>query len=145
VIDAVIFSRSLEPNIKGSNWSADVDSIKGARRGRIDRRTVDGELILGTSDQSFKVAIIKVRELLLTSTEAALSRVKEIIVTVTAKDSEEAMRAAAENLARFRRSRIRMPRIIEGKQLDADDASLREYQRVAAHRTRCRKKLRGGN
>jgi hypothetical protein len=136
----VIIKRSAAPNITGSEFSQENELVPGALKARIDR-IVDGKLIVGTGSLPAKRAIQIVREAVLCHQALA----DEYRVVVIAQRSEEQIALATENLARFRRSRIRMPRIIQGKQVDADDASLREYQRVAAHRTRCRKKLRGGN
>jgi hypothetical protein len=137
----VVIKRSLSPNIVGSEFSQENELVPGALRAKIDR-VVGGKLVAGTGTFTAKRALQIVREAVLCH---QVGKVEEFRIVVVSQRSEEQVALATENLNRYRRSRIRMPRIIEGKQLDADDASLRAYQRVASHRTRCRKKLRGGN
>jgi hypothetical protein len=139
----VVFSRSATPNIAGSKWSAEGDLPPGARRARIDRRT-NGVVVEGTAEYPAKVAIQRIRELILMSPDETLTA-DEYIVVCTKCDSPEKMAAAATNLARYRRSRIRMPRIADVKQLEMTDDQRREYLRLAQQRTRDRRKLSGGN
>jgi hypothetical protein len=139
----VVFSRSLTPNIAGSKWSAEGDLPPGARRARIDRRT-NGVVVEGTAEFPAKVAIQRIRELILTSPDETLTA-DEYIVVCTKCDSPEQIAQATENLTRYRRSRIRMPRIFNDKQAVADDDSLRKYMAHAQQRTRDRRKLRGGS
>jgi hypothetical protein len=139
----VVFSRSLTPNIAGSLWSAEGELPLGARRARVDRRT-NGVVVEGTAAYPAKVAMQRVRELILTSADEAL-KADEYIVVCTQADSPEKLAATAENLTRYRRSRIRMPRIADVKQLEMTDDQRREYLRLAQQRTRDRRKIRGGN
>jgi hypothetical protein len=137
----VVIKRSSSPNIVGSEFSQENELVPGALKAKIDR-VVGGKLTAGTRTFAAKRALQIVREAVLCH---QVGNVEEFRIVVVSQRSEEQVALAMENLNRYRRSRIRMPRIIEGKQLDADDASLRDYMRHAQQRSRDRRKLRGGN
>jgi hypothetical protein len=136
----VIIKRSAAPNIAGSEFSQENELVPGALKARIDR-IVDGKLIVGTGSLPAKRAIQIVREAVLCHQALA----DEYRVVVIAQRSEEQIALATENLARYRRSRICMPKIADARQVDMDDDSLRNYMRLAQQRTRDRRKIRGGH
>jgi hypothetical protein len=138
----VIIKPSTTPNIVGSEFSQENELCAGARKAVV-HVVMNGKLYEGTTVYAAKEAIRVVREVVLTGRYP--KGLEEFRIVVTLRDSPEKLSESAANLARYRRSRIRMPKVADLKQTEMTDDQLREYLRLAQQRTRDRRKLRGGN